>query len=131
VLTSGRAHLEARSGGAPDRSPASCGWRCDAQGNWVPLGDRIGWVDEDHIFLEPAAAFRVVQTAGRDVGEILSVLESTLRKRLNDKRLLASVDVKRQTLTIRRIIGGTSKSVLHFMRATILPEVSDGDEDAD
>jgi len=131
VLTSGRAHLEARSGGAPDRAASACGWRCDAQGNCVPLGDRIGWVDEENVYLEENAAFRVVQTAGRDVGEILAVSESTLRKRLHEKHLLASIDVKRQTLTVRRTLGGSSKSVLHFTRATILPEVSDGDEDAD
>jgi len=63
VLTSGRAHLEARNGGVPDRTPSSCGWRCDAQGNCAQLGDRIGWVDDDNVYLEPTAAFRVVQTA--------------------------------------------------------------------
>ena len=95
------------------------------------MGDRIGWVDDDNVYLEPIAAFRVVQTAGRDTGEILSVSESILRKRLHEKHLFASVDEKRGTLTVRRTIGGSSKAVLLFMRATILPEISDGDEDAD
>ena len=130
-LASGRAHLEARGGGAPDQSPASCGWRGDNAGGWVARGECIGWVDEDDLYLEPAAAYRVVQIAGRDMGEILAVSEQTLKKRLHEKRLLASVDGARQTLTVRRNICGSSKSVLHFLRSTILPEVSDGDEDAE
>ena len=130
VLASGRAHLEARSGGEPSHSPGSCGWRRDNSGAWAPLGECIGWITDDDVYLEPTAAFRTVQVAGRDMGEVLAVGEQTLRKRLHEKGLLASVDEARQTLTVRRSIGGTSKSVLHFLRSTILPEVSDADEDA-
>jgi hypothetical protein len=64
------------------------------------------------------------------VGEQLAVTEQTLKKRLHEKGLLASIDDKRQTLTIRRFIGGSSKQVLHFLRSTILPEAPD-DEDGD
>lgn len=131
LFTSGRAHLETRSGGEPNRAPESCGWRRDNSGKCTPLGECIGWVTEDDVYLEPMAAFRAVQLVGRDAGEVLTVSEHTLRKRLHDKGLLASVDEARQTLTVRRNIGGASKSVLHFLRSTILPEVSDGDEDAE
>jgi hypothetical protein len=85
---------------------------------------------EDDVYLEPTAAFRAVQLVGRDLGEVLTVGEHTLRRRLHDKGLLASVDEGRGTLTVRRSIGGSSKSVLHFRRSTILPEVSDADEEA-
>ena len=95
----------------------------------MPLGDCIGWVTEDDVFLEPTAAFRAVQVVARDAGEALSVGEGTLKKRLHEKGLLASIDKSRETLTVRRKICGLSKSVLHFLRTTILPEVSDGDED--
>jgi len=64
------------------------------------------------------------------MGEVLAVAEQTLRKRLHEKGLLASIDEARETLTVRRSIGGTSRSVLHFSRSTFLPEVSDADEDA-
>jgi len=130
LLTSGRVHLEARGGGEPNQSPESCGWRRDGSSGWVPLGECIGWVVEDDVYLEPTAAFRAVQVIGRDIGEVLAVAEQTLRKRLHEKGFLASVDEARQTLTVRRSIGGTSKSVLHFLRSTFLPEVSDADEDA-
>jgi hypothetical protein len=121
--------LEARQGGEPEWSPASCGWRRYSSGVWEPLGECIGWIDENDVYLEPTTALRAVQLAGRDLGEVLTVGEHTLKKRLHEKGFLASVDASRETLTVRRSIGGTSKSVLHFLRSTILPEVSDADED--
>ena len=129
LLSSGRAHLEARGGGEPSRSPETCGWKGDSSGR-MPRGECIGWVTDDDVYLEPTTAFRAVQLAGRDSGEVLAIGENTLRKRLHEKGFLASVDAARQTLTVRRTICGSSKNVLHFLRGTILPEVSDGDEDA-
>jgi len=129
ALVSGQAHLEARSGGEPERGSESCGWR-DSSGARFAKGDCIGWVDDDHVYLEPMAAYRVAQMVGRDVGEALSVSEQTLKKRIHEKGLLASIDESRHTLTVRRTIGGSSRNVLHFRRITLLPEVSDGDEDA-
>jgi hypothetical protein len=104
ALSSGRTHLASRQGTAPGWSPESCGWRRDNYGNWSPHGDCVGWIDGEDIYVEPTAAFRAVQTAGRDSGEVLSVSESTLKRRLRDKGLLASTDAKRQTLTVRRTI---------------------------
>ena len=77
-LTSGRAHLAARNGGEPDRAPESCGWRHHNFGKWMSFGDCIGWVDDDDLYLDPTAAYRIAQVAGRDVGEILAVSEQTL-----------------------------------------------------
>jgi len=131
LLVSGQARLDTRGGGTPDRTPGGCGWIRDHTGGWVSSGDLIGWVDEDNIYLEPASAYRVVQLAGRDIGEALAISEATLRKRLNERGLLASTDKRRETLTIRRTIGGSQKDVLHLRRTTILPETSDGDEDAE
>jgi hypothetical protein len=125
VLSSGRAHLASRKGTTPKRSPESCGWRRDSYDNWYPLGDCVGWIDGEDIYLEPTAAFRIVQTAGRDSGEVMPISEPTLKKRLRDRGLLASTDATRQTVTIRRSIAGTSKDVLHFCRSTLLPEEPD------
>jgi hypothetical protein len=122
LLTSGRAHLAARNGGEPDRGAGSCGWTRDNASNWVSRGDCIGWVDEDDLYLDSTAAYRLAQMAGRDIGEVLAVSEQTLKKRLHEKNLLASVDRTRQTITIRRSIRGSSKDVLHFRRSTFLPE---------
>lgn len=124
VLASGRAHLAGRNGGMPDRDPGSCGWRISGNST-TPLGDCIGWVDGEDVYLESAAAFRQVQLAGRDIGESFPIAEQTLRRRLHEKSLLASVDSGRHTVTIRRSIAGASKDVLHFRRNTILPDDSD------
>ena len=127
-LVSGRAHFQSRDGGKPEQSPEDCGWRRDEQGgHWSPRGDCIGWVDGDDVFLEPATSYRVIQIAGRESGEALAVSEQTLKKRLHEKRLLASVDTKRETLTIRRTLGGSGKHVLHFSKRTILFE-PDGED---
>ncbi len=128
LLTSGHAHFAARDGGPPKRSPDACGWRFAQSDIWLPHGACIGWIDDADLFIEPTAAYRMVQVALRDAGEVLAISEQTLSKRLKEKGLLASVDTARQTLTIRRSIGGSTKNVLHFSRATILPDVSEGDE---
>jgi hypothetical protein len=120
-LTSGRAHLETRQGTVPEQSPASCGWRENA-GKWSPLGECIGWVDSEDIYIEPEAAYMAVQVAGRDGGESLSVSGQTLNKRLNEKGLLKSIDATRKTLTVRRAIAGSTIPVLHFSRGTLLPD---------
>ncbi len=131
LLSSGRAHLEARAGGKPNLSPVSCGWRLESSGVWSPLGYRIGWVDGDDLYLDPTAAYRLAQVAGRDIGEVFVVSEQTLRKRLREKGLLASVDQPRGTLTVRRIIDGSSREVLHMLRRTVLPDESDEPETED
>jgi hypothetical protein len=70
-----------------------------------------------------------VQAACRDAGETLTVSEQTLKKRLHEKGWLASVDEKRQTNTVRRHLGGSSKDVLYFHRGKLLPEAPDGEDE--
>jgi hypothetical protein len=122
ALFSGTAHLAERDWEKPTRSPGACGWRRDNSGGWEPIGECIGWVDDEYIYLEPTAAYRVAQKMGRDTDEPLPISEQTLRRRLRDKGLLTSTDRARQTLTVRRTIGGASTDVLHLRRTTLLPE---------
>jgi len=98
----------------------------------MPLGDCIGWVDGDDVYLEPTAAYRTAQGAARDIGEPFAISEQMLKKRLREKDLLASIDVTRETLTVRRRICGSYKGVLHLRRSTVLPEADeDGPEDVE
>lgn len=128
-LASGQAHLAARDGGVPKPSPEDCGWRRDNHGEWSPRGNCIGWTDGADIYIEPTAAYQVVQIAGRDIGEGIAVSEQILKKRLREKQLLASTDKTRETNTVRRTIAGSKKDVLHFLRDTLLPTgEQDGDE---
>jgi hypothetical protein len=121
LFASGRAHLASRTGGEPADEPGACGWVDAGSGVLVRRGDCIGWAEGGDIYLEPTAAYRAVQVAASAAGESLSVSEQTLRKRLHEKGLLASVDEARQTLTVRRMINGSAKSVLHLLRDTVLP----------
>jgi hypothetical protein len=56
-------------------------------------------------------------------------LEATLRRRLRDKNLLVTTDKARGTLTIRKMICGSSKPVLHLLRSSILLDLPDAAED--
>jgi hypothetical protein len=124
-LSSGRAHLAARDGSAPQEYPEACGWRRDSHGTWSRSGDCLGWVDGEDIYLESTVAYRIAQTAGRDSGDVLALSEQTLKKRLRDRNLLSSTDTKRETLTVRKKIAGSQKEVLHLSRATLLFEEPD------
>ncbi len=125
ALASGHAHLADRGCNKPDCSPESYGWRRKDYGKYTPRGACVGWIDGDDIYLEPTEVYRVVQKAVRDVGDALPVSEGTLKKRLKEQGLLASRDAKRETLTVRRSIGGCVRPVLHFRRETLLPAQSD------
>jgi hypothetical protein len=128
-MTSGRAHFQTTEAGRPERSPESCGWRFDSQ-NWKSQGDCIGWVDCENIYLEPNGAYRVIQIMARDMNEPFATSPQTLKKRLSEKGWLASIDAKRETLTVRRTIAGSTIPVLHFSRSMLLPEAPDA-EDSD
>jgi hypothetical protein len=125
ALACGKAHLASPDNRAPELSWEACGWRRMDAGTYVPLGDRIGWIEHDAIYLEPTASYRIAQLMAHDAGEGLSVTPQTLRKRLNENGLLVSVDPKRETLTVRRRLGGSSKEVLHLSRSIVLPESCD------
>lgn len=127
VLSSGQAHLEARVGGEPEAASGACGWRGDKAGDLTPLGDCIGWLDGEDVYLEPGAALRRAHLAARESGDALSISESALRKCLNERGWLASVDKARETLTVRRTICGSLLPVLHLRRSAILPERLDDD----
>jgi hypothetical protein len=74
-------------------------------------------------------AYQEVQVAARASGESLPITDATLKRRLKDRGLLASTDTTRQTIIIRRTIGGSTKEVLHFHRSTILPTGPDEIDD--
>jgi len=131
-LSSGAAHLASPNGGAPELLPIDCGWRCDASGNMQARGRCVGWADKSNVYLEPTAAYEVVQLAARNAGEVMPVAEHTLRKRLREKGYLASTDETRETLTVRRKIYHFSKNVLHLHRTTLLSaSYSEGQESED
>jgi hypothetical protein len=116
ALASGRAHLAASDGGHPE-TPSAWGWRReDARDGptWRPQGKRVGWIDGDAVLLEPEASYAAAQEMAGAQGESLTVSARTLRRRLKERGLLTSTDARRETLTVRRVVDGASRNVLHL-----------------
>src|SRR5918994_2828422 len=120
AMVSGRAHVADPEGDKPE-DPGGWGWRRATVGTgdyerveWRPLGERVGWVERDNLYLLPEAAYAAAQKQGRDSGEPLTVTERTLRKRLHERGLLLSVEGSRPTFAVRRTLGGRRRGVLHL-----------------
>jgi hypothetical protein len=110
-LACGRAHVADRRGGAPEEA-TGWGWQTRSNGRGlVPKGTRIGWVTGGDLFLDPAASYHVAQELA---GSERLVGEQTLRHRLHERGLLASVDAGRQMVQVRRILDGALRQVLHL-----------------
>jgi len=62
--------------------------------------------------------YEVAQTVAGT--ERLSVSEQTLRQRLREQGLPASVDAGRQMLQVRRTLGGRPRQVLHLRTSDVL-----------
>jgi hypothetical protein len=140
ALEAGRCHLVSASGDMlPDDLTLKCGWRRNINGSWETAGPLIGWVDEErdwerlHLYLNPSESFAVVQRLASDMKQPFVIGERDLHRRLKDAGYLvidghASNEIKsRNTLTIRKMLGGVRRSVLHVDAEQVLG--LDGDDD--
>jgi hypothetical protein len=110
AIAGGRAHVANPEGENP-KHPEAWGWRFSGE-EWRPQGERVGWVDEEHLYLEPEVAFAAAQRQGRDTGDPLAITGRTLNKRLHERGLLTSTDPPH--LTARRVLQGKRRRVLHL-----------------
>jgi len=118
ALATGRAHVADRQGKVPE-SAEIWGWRRKRTGRgWVPLGTKIGWVAGSDLFLEPAISYQAAQELAG--AERLPVGEQTLRHRLRERGLLASVDVGRKMVLVRRTLEGSPRQVLHLKASELV-----------
>jgi hypothetical protein len=127
ALASGRAHLAGADGNQPD-APAGWGWREVTVGagqyqrtEWQPRGERIGWMEDGQLYLEPEASYAAAQALAGAQGEALAVSPRTLRRRLRERGLLASVDAEREVLAVRRTLEGKRREVLTAPRHLTSP----------
>lgn len=118
ALAAGRVHVATGAGEAPE-VPAAWGWRHDPDGHWRPMGERVGWLEGDDLYLIPEATYGAAQRLGRDEGESLAVTLHTLKRHLRDRGLLASTDAGREVLTVRRTLEGARREVLHLHAKTL------------
>jgi hypothetical protein len=119
ALASGVAHVKNRFGEMPD-TPFRWGWRLSPNDRmWVAQGTCIGWVTDSDAYLDPSASDRVFRDAAG--GKRLGVSSQALRHRLHRQGLLASVDVTRHTILVRRTLDGRQRLVLHLKSSELAP----------
>jgi hypothetical protein len=115
ALATGVAYLLDCDGKPPiEEARSSCGWGPGRHGTDSPRGRHVGWIDGDTVYLEPEAAFAVVQGLAESQGEPLPFRKETLHKRLHERGHLRATEPSRQTLVVRRMIDGARRSVLEF-----------------
>jgi hypothetical protein len=117
-MTAGKAHI-AGPDGQPPAQPVAWGWRDDGD-VWKPEGNRIGWVVNADLYLEPEAALASAQGMACEGHEPLGVESKTLHKRLHEQGQLVSTDTARGRLTVRRTLQGRVRSVLHLLAGALL-----------
>lgn len=117
----------ARPAGGCPLHPEMWGWQ-EAGEKMLAKGDRIGWLDDEDLFLDPEASYKAVQQYARAAGEPLPVTSQTLRRRLFEKGLLLSVDRRRNRFVVRRTIKGERRAVLHLHRDSVVQERSSGQD---
>ena len=132
ALVSGLAHVAGRDGSAPT-SPSSWGWRqATSTPWWSPQGDRLGWVVDDDLYLDPDAALRIADRAAGPHREGVGLGRRALSKRLHERGLLRSTERESgKTLVVRRRLEGRRHRVLHLSAALITGEAGPTDPEFD
>lgn len=130
ALASARCHLTLRNGGTPDdttrwgwRPPSSRGGDGEGEGEAPPpddhpagaapgprpgrvlraMGDHLGFVDpkSGRVWFRPHIALHIARRLASDVGAPLPLTAEDLPRRLFERGLLAKVEAKRRTYTVR------------------------------
>src|SRR5262249_4112829 len=82
AVAGGRAHLDGMDGGVPEEAPR-WGWKKEggaglyATPTHAAMGELIGWVGGEDVFLEPDTALAVAQRLAKDQSEALPVSGQT------------------------------------------------------
>jgi hypothetical protein len=131
AFVSGRAHVASAYGTGP-ADHSLWGWReVDTRDGTElrPLGNQIGWVSGEDLYLEPAAAFAIAQRLAQETGEGFAITMRTLHKRLSERGFLKSVPETRESLAIRKVLAGQRRNVLHLDTAPfVLPQPDQPDQ---
>lgn len=127
AMSSGRAHVAAPDGKRPNAGGGTWGWRLNAYGTHEPMGDRVGWLEGEDLYLDPDAAYAAVQRLGQEIGDRIALTPQTLRKRLKERGILATCETQRRMLTVRRTLEGQRREVLHLQREALCASTGDSD----
>jgi hypothetical protein len=123
ILIGGQAHLMPTNGMPPTDHHEFLGWRKDDGYMWEPRGTRIGWVEDEIVYLEPNVAFTEVQRMATTQRRDIKMSPQTLWKRLKGRGLLARTDCrgKKERSTVRVTIAGNEVKVLEMRWDTFFP----------
>lgn len=122
AISSGKAHLEHSLGGQP-KDPRAFGWREVDMGmvsgsRTEAMGTRIGWVDDDALYIDPSAALSVVKALSSNLDNHLGSSERAIAKSLREAGLLLRCDKGRNTAKVS--VLGARRSVYVFRMSDIL-----------
>lgn len=129
ALAAGRAHAAAVDALAPDQ-PHRWGWREEQVPGQIstilrPMGELIGWVDGEDLYLEPNAAYAVAKLQAQRQGLNIAVGAKALARQLRDAGRLASVEPGQDSHLVRRVIQGVRRRVMHFAAEQMAPVGAD------
>jgi hypothetical protein len=124
AVSSGKAHIEGKHGGEPSNS-RTLGWRrveTHTGFRSEAMGSRIGWIDQDTIYIEPGASLSVVKAIASSLDNHLGSSQLAIGKSLREAGLLTNCDKGRNTAKVSLL--GARRNVY----ALSLSHVFDTDE---
>jgi hypothetical protein len=130
-VAAGRFHLSTVTGGEPE-DPAAWGWEIVKVGQgefnhieWRGLGEWIGAVDGQHVYLHPTACYSAVQSYASRSDSELAVESKTLWKRMADRGLLVTPENDPEHLSVRVTVKGVRERYVKVRASTLGVEPSD------
>jgi len=126
VLSSKQGHVEHTSGYAPEPL-AAFGWEVVARDNdgcaiVCGQGRRIGWVKDEHLYLDPEAAFSEVQKLASSQHAAIPLSQNTLWKRLEEAGKIAIRDNEHIQTKVRTAEGRKRVICLRLADVVEFPE---------
>ena len=130
-MIAGQAHLADPLTGAEPPEPQQWGWR--ARGlvlrggsdepvveEWIPREQKIGWVAEHELWLEPEATFSLLCKMSREQNEAIPLGKATLWKRLVEKGWIVCEGSEKRRNTQKRSVEGRRIRVLVIRNKDLL-----------
>lgn len=121
LLASGDAYLEAVKGGRPDFGDAF-GW-AQRSGEWQATGSRVGWVDDQFLYLMADSLFAELQKVAAAQRNPMNMSARTLWTRLRERGILLPGETRggKPRHTIRLTFSGVRFEVLKIDRSALYP----------
>ena len=102
AVSSGKAHIEGKHGGQPS-NPRILGWReveTNTGARSEAMGTRIGWADDDTIYLDPGASLSIVKAIASSLDNHLGSSQLAIGKSLREAGLLKQHETGRNTAKV-------------------------------